>query len=458
MDKKRIIGVSLIVLIIIFGIVFNLCTRESSLKKMETSEISATVLKHENNEITIQDSNHVIYTFSSLNMDVEAGQNIFMEYTGLLDKDVELQDIVVVNYNVISTVNDSSIPSEWQDNGIFSQYYTLAYNKLKTMSLDEKIGQILLVRYPDDSTALSVLRKYKFGGYIFFAKDFNGKTKQEVIDMISKLQKAVDIPILTAVDEEGGVVVRVSSNANLSDSRFLSSKELYQTGGFPLIREDTIKKSSLLKSLGLNLNLAPVVDVATNQNDYMYSRSLGEDTSTTKEYAKTVISASRGTGVSYTLKHFPGYGNNTDTHTGSSVDSRTIDDILNHDLPPFEAGIDAGAEAVLVSHNTVSSLDSNNPASLSVSVHNLLRNRLGFTGIIITDDLDMGAVSSIDDAIIKAILAGNDLIITTDYASDIGKIKSAIGNGTLSEEMIDKLAFRVIAWKYYKNLIFDNQK
>lgn len=458
MKKKRIVGIGLITLIIICGIVFNLCTSDYKDKNMEVSEINAKVLKSENNEITIQDSNNVIYTFNANNMDVEVGSNVFIEYTGLLNKDIEIQNIVVVDYEIIKNENESNIPDEWQDNGIFNDYYSLAYNKIKQMSLEEKIGQILLVRYPDDETASYELKKYKFGGYVFFGKDFQDKTKQEVINMIDKLQEVSEIPILTAVDEEGGTVVRVSSNPNLSANKFLSSQELYKTGGFNLIREDTIKKSNLLKSLGLNLNLAPVVDVSTNSSDYMYSRSLGEDTATTSLYAYNVIDASKGSSVSYTLKHFPGYGNNSDTHTESSVDDRSYDDIISNDLPPFETGINAGAEAVLVSHNIVSSIDSNNPASLSASIHNLLRNRLNFTGIIITDDLDMGAVSSIDDAIVQAILAGNDLIITTDYENDINKIKSAINNGIISEDVIDKLAFRVIAWKYYKGMMFNNEK
>ena len=170
-----------------------------------------------------------------------------------------------------------------------------------------------------------------------------------------------------------------------------------------------------------------------------------------------MIEASKGTGVSYTLKHFPGYGNNSDTHTGTSIDTRTYDDIVNNDLPPFKAGIEAGAEAVLVSHNTVNSIDPNSPASLSISVHNLLRNELDFTGIIMTDDLDMGAVSSISNAAIEAILAGNDLIISTDYETDIQNVKVAIEDGTISEVTIDKLAFRVLAWKYYKGIMFEGK-
>lgn len=453
MNKKIIVSISLVVVVIFCGILFGVFGRD----ELETSSINGKVLKCSSDSITVQDSDNVIYTFNAENMDVSVGNNIFIEYTGLLDKNNEIQDIVVVNYDVITTANDTSVPDEWQDNGIFSKYYTLAYNKVKDMSLDEKIGQILLVRYPD-SNAVSDLKKYNFGGYVFFEKDFKNKTKDEVIKMMNELQEVSDIPILTAVDEEGGKVVRVSSNPNLADSAFLSPSELYNEGGLSLIKDDTVRKSELLKSLGINLNLAPVVDVSTNPDDYMYGRSLGKDTSTTSMYANTVISASKGTGVSYTLKHFPGYGNNSDTHTGSSIDSRTLDDIIQNDLPPFESGISAGAEAILVSHNVVSSIDSNNPASLSSSVHNLLRNRLGFTGIVITDDLAMGAISSVDNAIIRSILAGNDLIITTDYVNDINKIKTAINDGIISEDMIDKLAFRVIAWKYYKELIFDNQK
>ena len=275
--------------------------------------------------------------------------------------------------------------------------------------------------------------------------------------MMKELQEVSKIPILTAVDEEGGAVVRVSSNPNLRSEKFKSSKELYQAGGLNKIKEDTIEKSDLLNSLGLNVNLAPVVDVSTNSTDYMYNRALGEDTATTSKFAETVIEASKGKGVSYTLKHFPGYGNNADTHNNAATDNRSLDDIKNNDLPPFRAGIDKGAEAVLVSHNTVNSIDSSNAASLSPSVHNLLRNELGFTGVIITDDLAMGAVSSIKDNAVKAVLAGNDLLITTDYDGSFTSIKDAISNGTVSESLIDRLAFRVLAWKYYKGLMFNNK-
>ena len=187
----------------------------------------------------------------------------------------------------------------------------------------------------------------------------------------------------------------------------------------------------------------------------MYKRTLGQNAELTATYAKTVIKASKSNNVSYTLKHFPGYGNNTDTHTGSSTDTRTYDDIYSNDLVPFRAGIEEGAEAVLISHNIVTSIDSKNPASLSASVHNLLRKDLNFTGIIITDDLAMAAIPKNQNAVLKAIQAGNDLIITNDYKNAIQSVKQALKDGTLQKDKIDYLAFRILAWKYYKGLLFN---
>ncbi len=199
---------------------------------------------------------------------------------------------------------DDKIPEEWRDNGIFTKYYNDAYEKLRTLTLEEKIGQIFLVRYNEEN-AIENIHNYNFGGYIFFEKDFKDKTKEQVIAMISNVQNVSKVPLITAVDEEGGSVVRISSNSNLTQSKFKSPQVLYKEGGFDLIKQDTINKSNLLYELGINLNLAPVVDIATSTNDYMYKRTLGENKELTSNYAKEVISASKETKVSYCLKHFP---------------------------------------------------------------------------------------------------------------------------------------------------------
>ena len=459
MNKRNIKFILLIVLITLFLIgMLIFYSSKTEEQGQNVNKITTTVMSVGNNALTVQDNNHVIYTFAIDGGDIDVGDIIELEYVGELNKNVDLQDIQVINYSSVNVTEDEDgIPDDWQDNGIFSDFYIQANEKLKEMVLEEKISQILLVRYPD-SNGMIILQENQFGGYVFFERDFQNKSSKQVKSMMNSLQNVAKIPILTAVDEEGGKVVRVSSNPKLMSEPFKSSKELYLSGGFEAIKKDTVEKSGILYNLGLNVNLAPVVDVATDSSAYMYGRTLGEDTATTATYAKTVIGASKGTSVSYTLKHFPGYGNNKDTHEGEVTDERSYDEIVKNDLPPFEAGIDAGAEAVLVSHNIVNSIDSENPASLSPSVHNLLRNELGFTGIIITDDLAMGAVSNVEAATVKAVLAGNDLIITTDYAKSIDSIKTAIQNKTIDARLVDKLAFRVIAWKYYKGLMVDNQK
>lgn len=457
MNKNILMYLSIFLIVLISGTVIMKSINDDD--NVQINSLNATVISIKDDSLTVQDENNIIYTFNVVSNNLMTGDNILIEYTGLLNKNTEMQDISVVNYSTsLVSQDDLDTPDlNFDNNGIFKNYYQLATNKLSTLTLDEKIGQLFLVRYPD-TNAITALQKYNLGGYVFYEKDFTGKTKIEVINMINELQNASKIPILTAVDEEGGSVVRVSSNTNLVDSKFLSPSELYNNGGFDLIRQDTINKSSVLSSLGLNLNLAPVVDIATDSNSYIYDRTLQEDTNITSTYAKTVIEASKNSKVSYTLKHFPGYGNNGDTHLGTSTDTRSYDDIRDNDLPPFKSGIDAGADSVLVSHNIVTAIDDVNPASLSSSVHNLLRNYLGFTGIIITDDLAMGAVSSIDNKIIKAILAGNDLIMVTDYENSILEVKNAISNGTISEEQIDKIVTRILAWKYYKGMMYENQK
>lgn len=453
--KKKLFFYSLGIIILVIVIFTAICFCKKDTKS--TKKLEATVIAIDNDSISVQDNNNIIYTFNNQTINTNIGDKIVIEYTGLLNKNYNIQDNEIIDYTIATIEKDENgIPKSWLDDGIFSQYYILANDKLQELTLEEKISQLLLVRYPDNNP-IGELVKYQFGGYLFFEKDFKDKTKKEVQNMMTSLQKNAKIPILTAVDEEGGKVVRISSNPNLVSEKFKSSQQLYALGGFETIKNDTINKSNLLNSLGINLNLAPVVDVSTNPNDYMYERSFGQNTELTSTYAKTVINASKNLGVSYTLKHFPGYGNNDDTHNGITVDNRDYDDIVNNDLPPFKAGIDVGAEAVLVSHNIVANIDSSNPASLSTSIHNLLRNELNFTGIIITDDLAMGAISSINNATIKAILSGNDLIITTDYIESINEIKTAINDGTISEDLIDKLAFRVLAWKYYKGLMFINK-
>lgn len=448
---KKNIGIAMIgILILVIGITiyYKMNVKEETLK-----QVSGVVLATSDEYVVVEDEDNVVYKFKLDDFLLEVGESVVIQYTGLLDSNKDVQDIQIRDYT--KTADDDSILND-TENGIFKEYYSFAKNRLEKMTLEEKIGQLLLVRFPEKASEM--VKKYGFGGYVFFGKDFKNKTKEEVQNMIEQVQKASPIPLLIAVDEEGGSVVRVSNNPKLMDSPFLSPSELYQDGGLERIKEDTVQKSLFLSTLGINLNLAPVVDVVTDPNAYMYTRALQEDTKTTAAFAKTVITASKGGSVSYTLKHFPGYGNNADTHTSSITDSRTYESIVNNDLPPFQEGIKAGAESVLVSHTVVANIDSSSPASLSIPIHNILRKDLKFTGVIMTDELSMQAIDGIDNIYVKAIEAGNDLLIVTDYETAIQEIKTALENKSLSKEVINDRVLRILAWKYYKGMLYENQK
>ena len=338
------------------------------------------------------------------------------------------------------------------DNGIFSNYYEQALEKLKAMSLDEKIAQVLLVRVPKDN-GIDVLSQYQFGGYLLFARDTMNNTKEDFINKIRAYQNVSKIPLIVAVDEEGGSVNRISINPNLVEEPFRSSADLYREGGLDLIDEDTRRKNSILEELGINFNLAPVVDIAS-ENSFIYKRTLGTDLDVLNEYVKRTINISKESKVSYCLKHFPGYGDNVDTHTGMAEDFRYLNELEIKDLIPFKTGIENGAEAILVNHNILVNIDNSSPASLSMVIHNILRNNLGFTGIIVTDDLYMDAIKNYyDRPVIRALEAGNDLIIINDYGSGINEIKDAINNNSFDINILDKAVLRVLSWKYYKGLI-----
>ena len=234
---------------------------------------------------------------------------------------------------------------------------------LSTMTLEEKAGQMFIARCPEEDAAEKA-EEYHLGGYILFARDFEGKTLEQAAADIQSYQDAAEIPMLIGVDEEGGTVNRISRYAAFRQEPFPSSQELYQEGGFEAVREDTLEKCRLLKSLGVNVNFAPVCDVSQDPADFIYERSFGQDAGLTSEYVKTVVEAMKGQGVACVLKHFPGYGNNTDTHTGIAYDNRPYETFETSDFLPFEAGMESGAEMVLVSHNIVSCMDEQYPAWL----------------------------------------------------------------------------------------------
>lgn len=320
---------------------------------------------------------------------------------------------------------------------------------ISTLSLEQLVGQLFLARCPE-SKAIRDIEKYHLGGYILFAPDFENQTPESITDKINKFQSTSSIPMFIAVDEEGGKVNRVSKYPAFRSEPFMSPRNLYQNGGLPLILETEVEKNQLLASLGINVNLAPVCDITTDPDAFMYPRSIGLDAAGTAEYIRQLLSANQGSGVSNVLKHFPGYGNNTDTHVAIAVDNRSLQELQSVDLVPFQAGIDAGCAAIMVSHTFIIAIDSELPATLSPAVHQYLREEMGFDGVIITDDLVMQAITDLygaGESAVLSILAGNDLLISTDYQIQYPAVLSAVENGTIPMDLIHSAARRVLQWK-----------
>lgn len=322
---------------------------------------------------------------------------------------------------------------------------------LASMTLEEKVGQLFFVRCPADN-AVEDVGTYHLGGYILFGRDTQDKTANDLIQTIQRYQDAASVPLLIGVDEEGGTVARISSNPNLRSSKFQSPQKLYAKGGMEAVLSDAREKDVLLKALGFNVNLAPVADVSTNSGDFIYARAFGQDAAATADYISAVTARISADGMGSVLKHFPGYGNNVDTHTGIAVDQRPMETFTSSDFLPFESGIESGGDltAMLVSHNIMTCVDNVLPASLSPAVHDILRSDLGFGGVVMTDDLAMDAVAAYagDGAVaVMALEAGNDLVLTTDYRTQIPKVIEAVESGTLEESVIDAACVRVLRWK-----------
>ena len=330
-------------------------------------------------------------------------------------------------------------------------------DRLASMTLAEKVGQLFFLRCPS-SGAEAAVAQHHLGGILLFTQDYKDAsgdwlTQDAFAEKLAALQAAAEndtgIPLLIGSDEEGGTVTRASRNPNLFPSKFPSPQSLFETVGLEGLLADTQQYNSRLHSLGITVNFAPVCDVSTNPKDFIYERSFGQNAQTTADYIAQVVAAMSDAGIASVLKHFPGYGSNADTHTGIAVDERPYEQFLAEDYLPFAAGIGAGAPFVLVSHNIVTCLDSSYPASLSAAWHEQLRSHLGFEGVILTDDLDMGAVKAYADGgniAVLALQAGNDMIVCSDL-TQIGAVIAAVQDGTLSEETIDSACRRVLAAK-----------
>ncbi len=354
-----------------------------------------------------------------------------------------------VSSDYVDTVDRNSLKIKTENNVLARAEAILA-----DMTTEEKVGQLLLLECDDFTKEefTEILSRCKAGGVVLYGGDVIDKTPEEVKALVADYQNASDGKMLIGIDEEGGTVVRLSSQPQLRSTAFRSPQELYNLGGLDLIKADTINKCSFLRGYGVNLNFAPVADVTTSSDGYMYKRAFGGNAKETGEYVTAVVSSMNESGVASSMKHFPGYGNSTaDTHEGLDHNTKTLEDLMANDFVPFREGIKAGADSIMMTHTVIEAVDDKNPASLSVSCTDLVREELGFEGVIVSDALDMGAIKEFcgdTEPSVLAVLGGCDLLCTPDDpVAAYNNLLAAVENGTITEKRLDESVKRILVMK-----------
>ncbi len=323
---------------------------------------------------------------------------------------------------------------------------------LQSMTLNEKIGQMLITGvYGNSVNADSrfMLTNYHIGGIIFF--DRNLETLEQAGNFAAELNEvaAEKVPLFIALDEEGGRVSRMTHEITPPPSQ----EEIGWSGDTSLAYRYANSVAQDLKKIGVNLNFAPVADVGTSD-----TRSFSEDANVVAGFVDAAAKGYEDAGIFYCLKHFPGLGlGKVDTHVEISTIDASRETLESIDMLPFRKTIAAHDNSkfmVMVGHLNYSELDAENPASLSPAVIKILRDELGFGGVIITDDLDMGAIANHNDAEnlgAVAVKAGVDIILSChDYDSQqkiyLG-ILDAVKRGEISEARIDESVRRILKMK-----------
>lgn len=335
---------------------------------------------------------------------------------------------------------------------------TRAEEILADMTLHEKLCQLFVV-YPEavfgtdpvlsvDESMAQALADWPVAGFLLDKS--NMKDAGQLAALTAGLQSISELPLILTCDEEGGRVNRLMSTVGTT---WVDAMLDYEDGGVQTAHDNAAVIAADLTDFGFNLDLAPVADVWSNpDNTVIGDRAYSTDFSTAAELVAAAVEGFHAGGVACTLKHFPGHGDtDTDSHTGAAYVTKTLDELRERELLPFRAGIDAGADAVMIGHLIVSDV-SDEPALFSYElVTGLLREELGFAGVVMTDSLEMAAVTegyTGGEIAVKAIQAGVDILLCPeDLAGAVSALEQAVSAGELTEARIDESVLRVLNLK-----------
>ena len=333
--------------------------------------------------------------------------------------------------------------------------------RLARMSLEEKICQLFVVEptsiikkdylYTRGSATRKALARYPVGGFVYFPRNLTGRDalKQGIAYYQQVMVDQGYPPLIICADEEGGSITRLARRYGAFD--FPAPQAIGEQGP-AAARQAGLKAGALMKELGFNLNLAPVLDL-TDGTGPLGSRVYGSQPNQVIPLAGAFVKALQEQGIAATAKHFPGMGSaSSDTHQGLAKSDRSLEQLQQHELLPFVALMDQGIPLIMVGHVTYTSLDPERPASLSpILVQGLLREHMGYEGLIITDALGMQAISktySSGEAAVLAIQAGHDLLLMPAHFKNALKgVLEAVARGEIAESRIDESVKRILRFK-----------
>ena len=322
---------------------------------------------------------------------------------------------------------------------------------LENMSIEEKIAQMLIIEYDSDyvdDNLKSFLNMTPPGGFILMKENITtfDKTRQ----FVSDLKENSRIPLIISIDEEGGNVQRLKylMDLKVSDIPFMYNVGL--TNNYDLAYNIGKIIAEEVRTIGVNVDFAPVIDIYSNPNNTVIGkRSFGSDAEIVSNMAVRFTKGLEDNGVIGVYKHFPGHGDtDIDSHEALPIINKSLDDLKSFELIPFKSAVKAGAKMIMVGHIAIPQITHDNtPASLSKEVIDILKNDLNYNGLIVTDALNMGAISdnySNEEAYIKAIEAGNDLLlIPSDGINTINIIKDKV-----SLDRINESTYKILKFKY----------
>lgn len=342
-------------------------------------------------------------------------------------------------------------------------------NIVDSMSLEEKVTQLFLVQpeaIVDIGTATAAgdatkqaINKTPVGGFVYFSD--NLQSEQQVQDMLRNVQKysedRIGLPAFLSVDEEGGTVARVASTGRFDVTDVGDMAKIGASGDVQQARQAGETIGSYLSELGFNLDFAPDADVLTNSdNTVVKKRSFGSDPRVVSDMSLAVAQGLAQHQVYSVYKHFPGHGATAgDTHQGYAYTDKTLDELKQSELIPFENAIQNNAEFIMAAHISAPRVTGDDtPASLSKTmITDILRGQMGYDGIVVTDAMNMGAVTeqyTSAQAAVKALQAGADLVLMPeDFQEAYQGVLDAVKDGTLTEQRINESVTRIVKVKVH---------